>query len=103
MVPSLAVNPDEKVNLQDYDARKLCDAVSKQNPHAMRMIKKGLMIDVGDESMATDESTATGGPSVKNTSDAERDDLSDKQVGEIIMANAAKIQDSIENTGKHGK
>ena len=78
VVPSLAVNPDEKVNLQDYHARKLCDGVSKQNPHAMRMLKKGLIINVGDESTVIGSSTIADGTASRP--DEAQSEYSDQQV-----------------------
>ena len=59
-----------------------------------------MIVDNGDESVATGCSTTTGGASVKGSSEADPNDLSDQQVGEEIMANVAKIQQSLEDTGR---
>ena len=39
-VPSLTVGENELTNLQDYDARKLCDVITKLHPHGLRLLKK---------------------------------------------------------------
>ena len=94
-VPSLAIPEGTKVNLQDYDARALCEAVAKQNPHAMRFFKRGRFAnDVGDESTATGNTTTSGNISSQNSQ------LSTQEEEEIIMANAANVQTGIENTAK---
>ena len=116
-VPSLAVGENELINLQDYDARKLCDAVTKLHPHGMRLLKKGKVSKVGDQSTATGGST-TAGDATSTAPDTTADDnmstgtakmrvkasvenvndMDDKEVGEQIMANAARIQQKIEDT-----
>ena len=104
VLPSLAVSEEGKINLQNYDAKKLCEAVEKRNPNSMNVVRKGVLIDMGFE----EESTTTGNKSItaesSSTTGSEPPqkiaDLSDHAVGKFINEKAKEIQEALEQSGE---